>query len=210
MREGAGVGIRNAGFLLKAILGFGILNFAIIVYAVYAMLGSDVNFSKILFILLIALVGTVFTAIAGYKAYQLVILNVLEMLYKRSSNIFLSLCHKLIDHADEIRIGNSKLLSDTRVLDLKSWVTEKFEWVPAMFRKIFVKLLSRIPLVPMLQDMNNDLVHNNKEAAASKLYSKLDDFIMETYFGTSKIRWFGILLLINLLIQSAIIYLKVQ
>ena len=205
IREGGKFGLKTARTLFLTVFGFGILNFILIIYATIRMFGGDVSTGKVLFLLLMLVVAVGLTVFAGYRAYQMALMDILGLVYRKSENQIRNLCSRIVDKG--INVQSSSNLGKS--INLKDWVNELFGRLPRVFQRLLIFVLDQVPVTAIYREVQTDIQTGNTEGAKDKFYVRVDQYIMETFFETNRTIWLLGLFIINILIQGAIIYFKI-
>ena len=203
-------GIKGAKRLFAIAFLFGICNLLLVVYGFYTYFGNSSEEVNGLFLLVLLIVGILFTALAIYKAYQFVLVELFGYAYQQSSDLFEKLSDVLVDNSEKILQKSSQNKSVSQAIDYASIIKSKFENTPKIVSKVVGFLFNRIPLFGMLKDLQTDIAQGNKKEASSKLYVQMDTFITQSIFGSNNTQWVFWLLPLNVLVMIAIIFLKLS
>ncbi|MBR9860044.1 hypothetical protein GYB22_04730 [bacterium] len=209
IKEGGKIGLNSAGRFLKTAVGFGLMNMILLIYAIVRAFGSNAGGMGILWVFLMLIIGVVFTVFSTWWAYRLLLVDVFEMIYKRSSHLFMKLAEKVVERADKVMKNDKASKSLNAAVNVTDWVNSTFEKLPWVFRKMMIGILKVLPIGQMLGSIDKELIKTNKPAASAKLYSRMDAYINEKFFETHRTIIFGVLALVNLAAQAAIIYFKI-
>ena len=161
-------------------------------------------------LLLLFIVGILFTVFAIYKAYQFVLVEIFGYAYQQSSGLFHKLSDLIVENSEKILNKSSNNKSVAQAIDYAGVLKEKFERTPKFLSKAVAFLLNRVPLLGMVKNVQSEIAQGNKEAASAQLYGEMDTFISQNIFGSNNTKWVYWLLPLNIIVMLAIIFLKLS
>lgn len=211
LKEGGKFGIDGVKKMFTHAFLFGFTNFFLFLYAIYRFFASELSVPHAGYILLVLAIGVGITAYAIYRTYNYLIINTLGALYANSSSFFQKIVAGIIDKVDGL-IDGTKEVTDAQLqkaISLGNMVNEKYAKMPGLFRKGMNLLLNRIPIVSMVMEIKGDLKTGDKAGASIKLYTKMDNFVTESIFGSNNTNWVWWLLPLNVVISLIIIRWKI-
>ncbi|MCB9245855.1 MAG: hypothetical protein H6606_05440 [Flavobacteriales bacterium] len=211
LKEGRKQGVHGVKRFFSVLFLFGITNTLLLFYSIIRLISLPFEFNKLLFVLLILIIGLGFTFISAYRTYQYVVLDTMRVIYGNLSSFFYRISELLIDKAENVFKGKADLTDSqiTKVLDLGNLLNARFQRMPRFMREGITMILDRIPFVGMLMDLKEDVLNGNKSEASAKLYGKMDHFISNSIFGKNNTRWVWWLLPLNVLILLILIKVKI-
>ena len=206
IKESGKFGINAIFSTLTTVLLFSIVNIAIFIYAIYN--GFDNH--KTLFIFIVALIGFLFTFIAGYKMYRYILINAFSSIYKHIAPFFQKISAFVVDKSEDLLNGKTNLKNkkNSKSIDVKKMLNDKYTKVPGFIKFGMTFIINSIPFVEMLGDLKEEMDDDNKEIASQKLFGKMDDFIHKSVFDNNSKKWIYWLLPLNIVVQLIFIYLK--
>jgi hypothetical protein len=211
LRQGGAYGIQGAKKFLPVIGLFILANLIVCIYMLVQLLSGTYIPEKLLFGVLVVIVGIGFTAFAGYKVYRFMIIDTLRVIYQHSEGLFRKICSIIVDKADDVMKGKLDFSNPNvqQAINLTSLMQQYYSKMPKLLQRRFIKLLERIPMVKMMQPIGADIISGNKPRASALLYDNVNAFIMNSIFAANNFKWVYRLLLLNLLIQMLIIQFKI-
>jgi hypothetical protein len=209
--EGGKFGIKSIKKFFGIIALFAITNTILFFYSIVCSFSTPFTFSKLFFVLLVFLIGLGITIYSGYRAYQIVILDTLMVVYKNLTPHFQKASALIVEKAASMLKANANLKEGqlTKVIDVGQMINQHYSKSPALLRKGITMILNRIPLLKILTEIKGDILSGNKAQASVKLYTKLDEFITDTIFGNNNTKWVWWLLPLNILILVIFIKWKI-
>ncbi|WGH76260.1 hypothetical protein P8625_03590 [Tenacibaculum tangerinum] len=211
IKEGGKLGVNGVKRFFTILFLFAFSNTVLFFYAISRLLSTDFEFIKILFVLLVLVLGLGITIYSAYRTYQYVIIDTMRVIYENLSSFFHKISELIIDKAENL-FQNKVDLTDnqlTKALDFGKMVNSKYQKTPKFLRKGIIMILNKIPFVGMLIDLKEDISQGNKVEASTKLYDKMDGFISGTIFGNNNTKWVWWLLPLNIIIIIVLIKLKI-
>lgn len=212
LREGGKLGLGSVSRLVAILALFVSVNLILFGYAAYKLLWVAYSHSNAGILFFLIVLGTAFTAYAGYRAYFGVVLDIAKFVYGNSSPLFHSICGQIVDHASEfyskhssgVQSGMAKIDPDgkniAKIIDLQKIMTEKYGKAPRLVRGGVSFVLNRLPIVGMLLELKDVLVADDgKTKATDLLHHKIDRYVEESIFSQNTIRWVFWLLPLNVL-----------
>jgi len=210
--QGRQFGLTTVKKFLPLMALFVFTNLILWISAIYFMLVTEFTISKLLFIILILLIGIGFTVYAGYRAYKMMILDALRVIYQNSETLFRKISSQIINKADELIKGRFEVNEQQlkQALDIGQLLQTYYQKAPRLLQKVFQRLLNKIPFAEMVQGLKTDLIQGNKEKASETLYVQIDQFVMTSIFGNNTFKWIYGVLALNIILQLLCIELKID
>ncbi|NHN25996.1 hypothetical protein FIA58_009950 [Flavobacterium jejuense] len=211
IKEGGKLGVNGVKRFLTVLFLFALSNTILFFYAISRLLSTDFEFTKIVIILLVLLIGLGITIYSAYRTYQYVIIDTMRVIYENLSSFFQKISELIIDKVENLFQGKVNLTDNQlkNALDFGKMVNSKYQKTPKFLRKGIILILNKIPFVGMLIDLKEDISKNNKLEASTKLYNKMDRFISDSIFGNNNTRWVWWLLPFNIIILLVLIKFKI-
>ncbi|MFL0170435.1 hypothetical protein [Tenacibaculum maritimum] len=201
VKNGAKYGVNGAKRFFTVLFLFGACNTFLFFYATIRLFSSGFTFTKLLYTLLVLVIGITLTAFATYRTYQYVIIDTVRVIYENLASLLKKLTDLLVDKAAAISGGKVNLSAQqlSKAVDMGTLVHETYSGLPRFLRKGIELIFSKIPLVGMLADLKDDITAGNKATASTKLYNKMDGFITESVFCNNNTKWVWWLLPLNII-----------
>jgi|GEM_PF-2321331 len=199
--------LRN--FFIMLVL-FVLSNMIFFALGLYSYFTGDAETGAIGWVFVLVLIGIVCTALAAYRGYQYLIIEMMHQIYRTMDGVMRKLCNSIIDKV-RVLLNNSHEVGQEKFeqqINLTVIVRERYRSSPRLFRKGLIMMLSRIPLFPFVQELHDEIEAGDRAASSKKLHLKLDGFIEEKIFGTNSNQMMLIILLINVLGSLLIITYK--
>lgn len=211
IKEGGKLGVNGVKRFFTVLFLFAFSNTLLFFYAVSRLFSADFEFVKILFVLLVLIIGLGITIYSAYRTYQYVIIDTMRVIYENLSSFFHKISQLIIDKAENLFQGKVDLTDNqlTKALDFSKMVNSKYQKTPKFLRKGIIFILNKIPFVGILIDLKEDILRGNKIEASTKLYNKIDGFISDSIFGSNNTKWVWWLLPLNIIILIVLIKLKI-
>lgn len=202
IKNSASIGIKGIRRFFTIVFLFAISNIILDIYAIVCFLLADYSNYKLINLLLLIFTGIVVTALAGYKAYQYLLINAAGAIYTNSQATILQFCNNLVVKADHFFNAESfKNTSRNKGLQTtKTFVETFYEKQPSIIKKGLQRILNRIPVAQILLDMRTDILNGKHEASAEKLFGLMDNYLKQNVFEVNNTRWVGWALPTNILL----------
>lgn len=188
-------GLKGVTRLILNVFLFGLSNLVLVVYGI--LKASAPNSST--WILLMVVLGIVFTLYVGYRSYRYVVIYGISGVYSGLGEPMNTLCARLVDQYANRTQGKG--------LQTQELVNNVFGALPGFLRKVLSFLLGRLPLKEILQSINADISSGNHTEAQRKLHLELDTRI-QGFFTENNTKWVLWLLPLNIVIQLGIVFAK--
>lgn len=203
-------GVRSIWKFFAVIFLFFYLNAGSFLYGLYAVFNSGQYGLKAPFMLLLFFIGIGFTGYVAYKAYHVMMFDVVRVMYENSRSFFHKVCSIIIDKVSGVFKGNVKVTDKelAKALNYASIVNDNFNHIPWFVRKGAIFILKRVPVIGMLIRLKEDLVAGDNDLASNKLLGLLDDGVA-VLFEQINYKWIWPLLFGNWLIIFLILKSKV-
>ena len=211
IKEGGKLGVNGVKRFFTVLFLFAISNTILFFYAIKRLFSTDFEFSKLMFVILVFILGLAVTIYASYRAYQYVIIDTMRVIYENLSSLFHKISELIIDKTEHVFKSKGKVSDNQlqKTLDFGKMVNSRYKKTPKFLRKGIILILSKIPFAGMLIDLKEEITNGNKVEASSKLYNKMDGFISNTIFGNNNTKWVWWLLPLNLLVLLFLIKSKI-
>ena len=211
IKEGGKLGVNGVKRFTTVLFLFAFSNTILFFYSISRLFSTDFEFIKILFVLLVLIIGLGVTIYSVYRTYQYVIIDTMRVIYENLSSFFHKISELIIDKVENLFQGKVDLTDSqlTKALDFGKMVNSKYQKTPKFLRKGIILILSKIPFVGMLIDLKQEILQGNKAEASAKLYNKMDGFISDNIFGNNNTKWVWWLLPLNIVILFVFIKLKI-
>ncbi len=211
IKEGGKLGVNGVKRFSTVLFLFGGANTILFIYSLSRLFASEFEFSKLLMVLLVLIVGLGITLFSAYRTYQYVLIDTLRVIYENLSSFFQKVSESVIDKVEDKFKGKVDLTDNqlTKAMDFGKMVNTKYRRTPKFLRRSIVMVLNKIPFVGMLLDVKDDIAQGNKVQASAKLYNKMDGFISNTIFGSNNTRWVWWLLPLNIIGMVIFIRMKI-
>ena len=211
IKEGGKLGVNGVKRLFTVLLLFSISNTILFFYSINRLFSTGFEFSKLLVVLLVLIIGVGLTIFSAYRTYQYIVIDTLRVIYENLSSFFQRISELIIDKVESVFQGKADLSNNqlTKALDFGKMVNSKYQKLPKFLRKGIILILNRIPFVGMLIDLKEDILNGHKAEASTKLYNKMQGFIVDSIFGNNNTRWVWWLLPLNIIILLLLIKLKI-
>jgi hypothetical protein len=211
IKEGGKLGVNGVKRFFTVLFLFAFSNTILFLYAVSRLFSTDFEFIKILFVLLILIIGLGITIYSAKRTYQYVIIDTMRVIYENLSSFFHKISELIIDKAENLFQGKVDLTDNqlTKAIDFGKMVNSKYQKTPIFLRKGIIMVLNKIPFWGMLIDLKEEILRGNKVEASTKLYNKMDVFISDSIFGNNNTKWVWWLLPLNIIILIVLIKLKI-
>jgi hypothetical protein len=211
IKEGGKLGANGVKRFFTVLFLFAFSNTVLFFYAVSRLFSTDFEFIKILFVLLVLIIGLGITIYSAYRTYQYVIIDTMRVIYENLSSFFHKISELIIDKVENLFQGKVDLTDNqlTKAMDFGKMVNSKYQKTPKFLRKGIIMVLNKIPFVGMLIDLKEEILQGNKVEASTKLYNKMDVFISDSIFGNNNTKWVWWLLPLNIIILIVLIKLKI-
>ncbi len=204
--EGGKFGISGLFKMIKTIVLFSILNIVLCYY----FLKATSNFGNGWYIILVIILGFIFTFFAAYKTYRYLLIHVFIGIYEQLEPLFKGVSTFVIDKSEDLINGktNLKNAKNTKSIDVKEILSSNYDKVPKVFKIGMTFIINRIPFVEMLADLKEEMDEDNKEATSEQLLEKMNGFVQNSIFDNNTTKWMYWLVPLNIVVQLVFIYLK--
>ncbi|MFK8103286.1 MAG: hypothetical protein AB8G15_12200 [Saprospiraceae bacterium] len=205
--EGGKYGVHSVKRFFGIVFLFAFVNTILFLFGVVKLFLGGLLMDKVPYLGLVLLLGLAATAYVAYRMYQFVILDTLRVIYKNLTGLFQKLSSIVVDKVADLWQGK-KELSGTAVaatIDFNEIFQNQFDKLPNFLRKALLKVLNKIPLVGMLTALQDDLVQGKKEKVSAELYQRIDQFMVETVFGSNDTKWVWWFLPLNIVVMIIVI-----
>ncbi len=211
IREGGKLGVKGVKRFITNVFLFSIANLFLFFYAIYRLVSTEFFASKILIVIVVLILGIIFTFYAASRTYRYVMIDTVRVIYNGLGSFFQKISERIIDKVEPIFRNKESVPNEQlkKALDFGKMVNSKFRKTPKFLRKAIILILNRIPFVGMLTDLQSEITSGKKTEAGRNLYLKMDGFITESIFGNNHTRWVWWLLPLNILVQIVIIRWKI-
>ncbi|GGG09615.1 hypothetical protein GCM10011344_07770 [Dokdonia pacifica] len=211
IKEGGKLGVNGIKRFITVLFLFAFSNTILFFYAISRLFSTDFEFMKLLFVLLVLIIGLAITIYSTYRTYQYVVIDTIRVIYENLSSFFHKISELIIDKVEVLFQGKIDLTDNqlTKALDFGKMVNSKYPKTPKFLRKGIILILNKIPFVGMLIDLKEEILKGNKIEASNKLYNKMDGFISNSIFGNNNTKWVWWLLPVNIIIIFVLIKLKI-
>uniref|UniRef100_UPI0040494C31 hypothetical protein n=1 Tax=Flavobacterium sp. TaxID=239 RepID=UPI0040494C31 len=211
IKEGGKIGINGVKLFFTVLFLFSFSNFFLFIYAIIRLFATEFAFSKLLYLLLVFIIGLGFTIFAIFQTYQQIIINTISVIYISLKPFFKRISEHIIDKSAILFKGNAELTKKNvnKVLDFGTLINSKYRKLPSIIRNGMILILSAIPWVGMLTDVREEVAQGDKKGASSKLYKKMNGYIVETIFRDNNTQWIWWLLSINVVLLILLIKFKI-
>jgi len=211
IKEGGKLGVKGVRRFFAVLFLFSLTNTILFFYSISRLFSTEFEFNKILFVLLVLLLGLAITIYSAYRTYQFVIIDTMRVIYENLSSFFQKISERIVDKAESKFKGQVDLTKDqvAKALDLGKMVNSRYQSAPGFLRRGILMILKRVPFAGMLMDLKDEISQGNKAEASAKLYTKMDGFITNSIFGNNHTRWVWLLWPLNILILALIIQYKI-
>jgi len=191
IKEGEKLGVNGVKYFFKILFLFALSNTVLFLYAISRIFLTDFEFIKILYVLLVLIIGLGITIYSAYRTYHYVIIDTMRVIYGNLSSFFHKLCELIIDKMESLFQENVDFTDNqlNKVLNFSKLVNSKYQKTPIFLRKGIIMILNKIPLVEMLTDLKEGTLLGNKFESSTKLYDKMDEFISDSIFGNNNTKW---------------------
>ncbi|MDR3197224.1 MAG: hypothetical protein LBU34_05075 [Planctomycetaceae bacterium] len=210
--EGSKLGFNSVGRLIGIIFLFSLVNIMLFGYAAYKLLWQSYSFYNIGILVWLIILGLLFTAYAGYRAYSGVVLDLAKFIYQNASPLFHTICERIIDHASEFYDKHSGIVQNNivkidpdgkkieKIINIQQIITEQYGKVPKNIRNSVSFVLKQLPIVNMLFDLKDVLMLEGKEKATDLLHQKIDRYVEDSIFSRNTTFWILWLLPLNIIV----------
>lgn len=207
IKEGSKLGINGVKRFFTVLFLFTLSNSILFVYSIIRLIKTDFEYSKIIFVLLVLLIGVGITIYSAYRTYQYVVIDTLSVIYKNLESLFKKITEMIIDQVEKLIKGKVNLTDTqlTKAIDFGKMINSNYKKMPRFLRKGIILILNRLPIVGMVSNLKTDIISGNKLEASTKLYNKIDGFISESIFGSNNTKWIWWLLPLNIIISLILI-----
>jgi hypothetical protein len=190
--QGGKYGISSAGKFFGVVVLFSATNFILFLFLLYRLIAYSYTHQELGWVLGITLVGILFLIYAGYRAYFVVIIDIVRFVYCHSTPFFHRICGQIIDHASELYTakidGNGKKLE--QIIHFTTIFSDEFgKCCPRLIQRGILFLLNRIPVVGMLRDLKQTIESNDHDKAETLLFEKVDKYVHELIFEPNNLRF---------------------
>lgn len=211
IKEGGKIGINGAKLFFTVLLLFSFSNFFLFIYAIIRLFATEFAFSKLLYLLLILIIGLGFTIFAIFQTYQQIIISTISVIYISLKPFFKKISEHIIDKSAILFQGKTDLTKKNvnKVMDFGTLINSKYQKLPSIIRNGMILILTMIPWVGMLSDVREEVVEGDKKGASAKLYQKMNGYIVESIFRDKDNQWIWWLLGINIGVLIVIIKFKI-
>ena len=211
IKEGGKLGVNGVKRFFTVLFLFAFSNTILFFYSISRLFSTNFEFLKIVFVLLVLIIGLGVTIYSAYRTYQYVIIDTMRVIYENLSSFFHKISELIIDKVENLFQGKVDLTDNqlTKALDFGKMVNSKYQKTPKFLRKGIILILNRIPFVGMLIDLKQEISQGNKVEASTKLYNKMDGFISDSIFGNNNTKWVWWLLPLNVIILFIFIKIKI-
>lgn len=209
--QGGKHGVKGVKRFFTVLILFMIANTYMLFYAIKTAINSSSGFGSMFTIFLVFLIGIGFTIYAGYRTYQYVVIDTIRVIYENVAPLFQKISELIIGSVEGLFSGekNIKESNVKKALNFSKMIHDKYQNIPGFLRKGIIMILSKIPFVGMLVDLQEEISSGNNASASAKLYTKMDGFISGTIFGNNNTKWVFWLLPLNILILYLFIKWKI-
>lgn len=209
--NGGQYGVGSLKRFFGVVVLFCITNVLLFFYALIRLFMGGVEGSKMTYLGLLLLLCIGICVYVAYRMYQYVILNVMEMIFNNLKGLFQKLCSLMIDKAEGLwnaKAGTSGAAL-RQAINFEDLLNNRFVRMPRILRKGLSMVLSKVPLLGMLADLENEILGGGKEAASQRLYEKMNQFVVDTIFANNDTKWVWWMLPLNIVIVIMLIHAKI-
>ena len=182
--NGGKMGLNGVKRIGQVFFLFGLTNLIMFGYNIYHLFESF-TYMSLLYVLLNVITGIVITFGATYMTYQYAITSIIEQIYDDLSDSLLSMCTYIeYNFMNFLEDHNIKELTKSSI-NITKIINDNFaDKMPNFVKKSFVLILSAIPYVDYLVELEEDIRSND---SSDKLYMKVDSSIRESLKKDSNI-----------------------
>jgi len=209
--QGGKYGVKGVKRFFSIVFLFMVTNTFLTFYAFSRLIASGFGFGKAFTIAFVFFIGIGFTIYAGYRAYKFMVVDLIRVLYVNGAPFFQKICDIVINKVQSIFSGKKdvKQADISKALNFSKMIHGKYQTVPRFIRKGIIMVLSKVPFVGMLVELQEDISSGNTTAASAKLFTKVDGFISGTIFGMNTTKWLYWLLPLNIVVLYFFIKWKI-
>ncbi len=207
--EGGKYGVHSVKRFFGIVCLFAFVNTMLFLFGVAKLFLGGLLMDKVPYLGLVLLLGLAATAYVTYRMYQFVILDTLRVIYKNLTGLFQKLSSIIVDKVAALWQGKQKVSSTdiAETINYHDIFQNQFEKLPNFLRKALLMVLNKIPIVGMLTALQDDLVQGKKEKVSAALYQRIDQFMVETVFGSNNTKWVWWFLPLNIVVMiGAVLY----
>lgn len=200
-KDAARQAIKAVKWFSIILLTFGVIN---LIFLIVSLIGKS---QSTLYTSLTLIVGILIIAFSLSMTYRYVIVDALSVAYKYLTPLFKKICIKIINTV--VDKGNKLTKRDIeQKLNVGSLMVEIYgKKAPKYVQKGLLFALGKIPFNTFLTNMQQELSEKKDNRRLSEiLYKQVDNYMTGSVFGENSMKWMPWLVLLNLLVQFAIIY----
>lgn len=194
-------GVKGLKYFLLVILLFASVNILSLIIAAIYLKGIDSTSLYAFGLILISVLGALFTIIALYFTYKYLVTDGLTMLYKQASPFFMRLCSII---GEKIRMKDTHI---EKAINVGGIIGEVYgQKIPRPAQKGITFIVNRIPFSDIILNIKNGIGDREEQKISSVVYEQVDSYIINSILGNNSMKWILWLLPINALIQFLLIY----
>jgi len=201
-------GIKSFGKVIGVFLLFAFINFVCGILILSQWIYSSYTTENGKLMLIVILLGIVFTVYATTKAYRNFIFDIMKSSYKKLTPVFKKLSSSFVQNSDAIRTGEFEVKQKEikKVLRTGGFINEQKQRLPKVLQKGVWLLLKQIPIIGMLAEIDETVRQENKEKASEELFHKMDTHIENKLLNQISFKWIFWLLPLNIIAQVYFLY----
>lgn len=205
--EAKNLGLKGGFKILKNVTLFALLNFALIIITFIIIINSANPLAKLLYLILIFMIGLGTCVFAGFKSYREVAMECINALHFKLAPVFKTFTSIFVQKAETVFQGQTSVNQNdlNKLIDTTDYINHKIEHMPRML-KIGMRLaLIQVPFANILLDYKSEILSGNKDLAANLINNKIDDYVSSNVKAKAKNNWRLWLFISNIIIIGLII-----
>lgn len=205
-------GLKTIKKMVFAIFLFVATNTFLGFYAIYRIITSSFEGSRLLFFFITIGLCVGFVLFAVSKSYSFAIVDAIRIGYNKVNFLLKKACVLIVDKAEVAftAMGNASNKDLSKAINVYDISKKIFDKVPTFISKRIIAIITdKVPIIDLVSGLKNDIVGGNKEEASDKLFVQIDGKIKSTVFEENNIKWIFWLLPLNFILVVALIIFKV-